>query len=101
MKASFVWAVMVLLVLAEAGWFFWPRVTSLGRDDYRFRERSSAYSAYSQNPSSSNWAEVEKELELAAQHDANKRIAVFSVLLAIDIPICLFVVRLNRPKFRL
>jgi hypothetical protein len=101
MKALFVWAAMALLVLAEAGWFFWPRMSSLGRGDYRISERSTAYNNYAQNPSSNNWAEVEKELELAARHDANKRMTVFSVLLTIDIPICVLIVRLNKPKLKL
>jgi len=91
MRPLIIWVGFALLVSFELGWFVWPRDTSLGRDDYRFNERSKAYITYSQNGTTNNWNEVEKELELDAKHEANRRLVFFSILLVSNVPIVFLV----------
>jgi hypothetical protein len=92
-KSLIIFATFILVIIFEVGWFLYPRAGSLGRDDYRFNERRNAYMAYAQTRSTSDWNKVREELELDAKHDSNRRIAELSIILALDIPIFVLILR--------
>jgi ABC-type cobalt transport system substrate-binding protein len=85
MKKKFARLAIVAIVLAQLVWFIFPRHGSQMGDAYRNRERLEALKQYSDSPSATTKAAVDKEMDLLSSHMAKRRIQIFAIMVAVDV----------------
>jgi len=75
---------IVLVLLVEIAWIVLPKTGDTMHTAYRHDERIEALKQYAENPSASNWQNVQNEMNLLNHHASTQMMVMCVVLLIID-----------------
>jgi hypothetical protein len=97
MIVHFVRATIILLVVIEIGWFIAPHSGSLMGNSYRNHERIKALTKYANEHTTTTRTTVDKELDLLSEHESNRDIVIFAILIGVDVAIVFMFWNFHKP----